>query len=299
MGPPAATPGQATQSTTPAPGKQEPGKPEDAKQAFRSQLQSLYAEIETKIQGSQPADSAATDERQKKSNKLAALHTKKYEKESKVLSLYRKIFVALCLLAGVFTCAFAYWLFPRAGAGEKPAAIPPTPEQPPRQTAPMNATQMAALGAVPHLLLDNLRAIYLQTETPSQEFCNELLRRLVAREPEYRDSPYRGDVYNLIGRLYHYKIWLDADDGLFDPEWAKVWPLEANWKTVWLDEATRAWQNAREAYLDKQAKTVFNLPVMAWMPERSAHPQSPFVIYKSPAEAAADVEKWLLRVKKK
>ena len=123
------------------------------------------------------------------------------------------------------------------------------------------------------------RELYI-ANAPSQDLLNSLIKKLYFSRDKYPDS---GDIHNLMGRLYFYKIRLDTD-GVF----AK------SWKQKWRKEASKHFSEAKTLYYKDKVQPTISLSVRSWMPESYIYKKEKggldFVEYKSNREASNDVE---------
>lgn len=112
---------------------------------------------------------------------------------------------------------------------------------------------------------------------PSQDALNALLRKLYLRRDEFSRS---GDFYNLLGRLFWYKIYLDKD---------KL--LSKSRAEICLEEAKRALDTASVNYRHEKTRSVLYLLVTSWMPEKNIVPENRIIVhYSDPKHAAKDME---------
>ena len=257
-----------------------------------SKFKALYEAMEKKLSDEPPVGSEIKKTR---SGKLDALRSGKYGRDLKLQTMYKKtLMIGSCLLI-LGLVGFIAMFF---------AKVTIKPEQPiqtvqPAVTKPVVAPAERPLRrrqpkdqAVYRLLLEQIKILHLQPQKPSQNFVNSIIKRLRKAESEYQTSPNRGDIYNLIGRLYYYKIFIDAESGLLDKSWQTVWPLQPDWKQIWQDEAITAWDKAKLAYQDPNAQVMFSLRILPWMPERAYHERLAFVSYANTKAAVADIEHW-------
>ena len=64
-------------------------------------------------------------------------------------------------------------------------------------------------------------------QMPSHNELNALIKDLyqASKQQKYQDSP---DIFNMIGRLFWYKIYIDRFEHYFDKKWIELWRREAD-----------------------------------------------------------------------
>ncbi|WP_372368326.1 hypothetical protein [Candidatus Uabimicrobium sp. HlEnr_7] len=119
---------------------------------------------------------------------------------------------------------------------------------------------------------------------PNQSNLNNYLKILYTEKDKYQQS---GDFWNLLGRLYIYKIFLDRyDRGLLPGRINKI-------KIA----AQEAFILAQKNYERKQKRSMLNLTITNWMPEKHFQMTNKNVVnYKSSHRAVQDIAIFVSRI---
>ncbi len=126
------------------------------------------------------------------------------------------------------------------------------------------------------------RQLY-QNTAPTQEELNAFLKELYLNREEFSQS---GDLYNLMGRLFWYKIHLDQEKQIFSPEWIFRWK----------GYMKEYFQTAQQKYDDKKVKTNMALSIKQWMPDKDFYfyttreQKKKYVRYDNVKEAGEDMK---------
>lgn len=121
--------------------------------------------------------------------------------------------------------------------------------------------------------------LYL-ANTPSPGMLNSLLKKLHFSIKKYPES---GDIHNLMGRLYWYKIKLDQGDN-----------FAVSWKKRWKREAGEHFDKAKILYSKNKVQPTILLYIMTWMPEKYFYKQgkknAEYTKYKDNKSAIEDIK---------
>lgn len=195
-----------------------------------------------------------------------------------------------------------------AGCGRKTETPPKTagqtaqsqPEKSPPKAEPSSTQPVFSSKSVPErstpgigetFVVHFCSSLYHENKT-SQQRLNSFLKILDTEGKQYEDTGIRGDIFNLRGRFYYYKIFLDREEKLFEGHLL----FEENWKQIWQEEAVKAFEAAKAAYVSAGARTVLNLPVKPWMPEGQEQ-QHRFIKYPDVGRAASEMDEWIGRAR--
>lgn len=212
------------------------------------------------------------------------LNTPRGEKEMKLWQIYKKVGLAFSFVFVVFAIFFVYGF-----VGKMPLEKPYTPV-PVAQDAVRTSSE--ALPAKTLQSLDNpfvrdiLFAFAQGSAEPSHSHFNAILKKIHIDGQEHLRALGAGDLWNLMGRLYYYKIYIDREEALF----------ENSVKKAWQEEAREAFQKAKALYSKEESIPLLILPIVSWMPEHLFHQGQAFVRYENPEEAIKDMEQWLKRM---
>lgn len=277
---------------TPVEGKQSIPKAMGA--TARIQLQQIYQQIEEKIEDEGIPQEKVARASGKKS-RAAAISCVKYERDIRL----RKIYIVSTIIIGLAGLVFLIVFYKGLGIGgtvtrEQSTPIPTPAVSANQTTLPIPIHKMPELKDAYTFEVNILQRLY-RTPKPSQMLFNELLKEIYSAEKDkkYLNSPLRGDIYNLTGRLYYYKIYIDRKDKLCEPNLLD----KKNWKKIWKEKALEAFEKAKKNYQSPNAKTAINYFILDWMPERSQAIDSTYVKYNNVQEAISDIEKWVNMVK--
>ena len=114
---------------------------------------------------------------------------------------------------------------------------------------------------------------------PSQDNLNRYLKTLFVEQAKYEKS---GDFWNLLGRLYLYKIFLDRYDQVLQPQ--RIDKIK--------QAAEDAFRTAQQNYERKDYQPTFELLIANWMPEKHFRmTKEKSLRYDSNRNAARDIQK--------
>ncbi|NUM34708.1 MAG: hypothetical protein HUU50_09200 [Candidatus Brocadiae bacterium] len=115
---------------------------------------------------------------------------------------------------------------------------------------------------------------------------NAMIKKLYFCEESFKACP---DIYNLMGRLFWYKIHLDQYEKYFSSV------LREQWKK----ESLLAFELALQKYRQNQFHSNFRIAISGWQAERRIYPENQNQIsYSTNQEAMQDVEKIIEQIKK-
>ncbi len=121
------------------------------------------------------------------------------------------------------------------------------------------------------------------TIAPTQDQLNSWLKRLYFAP----DNMKQGDLYNLMGRLYFYKIQLDQEEGFFSKDWIDRWQ----------EESREAFKKAKSCYGQNLYASNLKIVLTAWKPERIYYSNITVVEYPTSQDAVNDMQMLLDKLK--
>ncbi|WP_372371031.1 hypothetical protein [Candidatus Uabimicrobium sp. HlEnr_7] len=119
-------------------------------------------------------------------------------------------------------------------------------------------------------------------QKPSQKYLNSILKQITIDINNYKESPIIGDLYNIVARLYLYKIYLNKEEQLFEPFWEKEW----------LRQVKVNMELARDAYKKDVVSAQLQLILLPWMPEKN-YEKNTAIVYRSNEQALKEIDTWL------
>ena len=234
-------------------------------------------------------DEIAAEEKKGKSLEEALkikMYQRKQPDQTRLKKIRRRILAAVgvVMLAAVITvyCLFNLTTKPAPNQGllfsEATSYVPsPTPKAP--QEQPPAKVSLPPDPAIQ--LIEKACRNLAGDKAPSHSELNILLKELyfASQQEKYQDSP---DIFNIIGRLFWYKIYIEHFDRYFDEKWINLWR----------QEAAKAFTAASVRYQQKKYHSAICITITNWKPERRWYPnQQNFVRYASPQEAVDDLRK--------
>lgn len=124
-------------------------------------------------------------------------------------------------------------------------------------------------------------------ESPTEEIIEEMRTEIEKIEEEIRQS---GDFYNLMGRLYWYKIAVDSKKLYLDlSAYQGLDIFQWNWAEEWRQKAQEAFAKAEKRYEENRYQTAIKIMLARWNPESEADREQ--IYYTTGEEAIADVKK--------
>ena len=115
----------------------------------------------------------------------------------------------------------------------------------------------------------------------SQETINFLLKKLYFCKEEFKKN---GDIHNLMGRLYWYKIYLDRKNKIYTKEWLRKWKVNA----------IKSFKEAERRYLSNKYPSTIDMSIGSWKPESQIYSKKVTKLkYSSNKEAIQDIRKIL------
>lgn len=222
----------------------------------------------------------------KKIVRSGILNTPRNEKEMKLWKVYKKTAIVLACFLGLLAIFLSY-AFIATIPVEKPSYNPvPVAAQ---DTVQPGRDAVAPVKTIQNLdnpfVRDIIMAFSEGSAEPSHKHFNAILKKIHLEGQDMLKSPGAADLWNLVGRLYYYKIYIDREEGLF----------EENTKKIWQEEAREAFKKAKNIYNKEETLPLFILPVVSWMPERLFYQGKSFVRYENNSQAVEDMENWLKR----
>ena len=194
--------------------------------------------------------------------------------------IYRRVLIGAASLL-LLMALFVAYLFTATGkppsssglflASQSPVAPAPSPP------APAAKPQLVRQRDPASELIHYACATINQQRPPGQKTLNELLRRLYLSDDKMKQG---GDIYNIMARLFWYKIHLGEREKLYRPEWLKKWRAQAQ----------RMFALAEAKYRDQQFASGISISLDYWKPERRyCNEKQKLIQYSDPKQALTDV----------